>query len=359
MKKLFFIFLGMLTFYLAGMYRYRSLMVLACLEAVFFLILFLLSRYFKRNLSVKVLRHSDSVEKGEPLTCGLRVDNRGKLPVSLFRIRILYGYGRGHRPAVRHIYGGSERGEKTLRFEILGSYCGMMYLNMSRLRTYDYLSLFSSSRKMEEEIRIAVFPRERALGVELPSLCYEEDSLMQEHFAGHGQDAHHEIRQLREYRPEDSRRHIHWKQSARTGQLLVKEYEKEFDYHVRLNLLLEGFPEADDARLDDFYELLSALLLGLLEKAAVEVCWYDRHQRRLVEMEAACPAQCREVLLALYGMEARERTGDADGEMSEADPGQDGFRLDLDLGWYWNDSLIFRFSREEMDDQIAHRVFVV
>ena len=36
-----------------------------------------------------------------------------------------------------------------------------------------------------------------------------------------------EIRQIREYRPGDARRFIHWNQSARTGDLWIKEYERQ------------------------------------------------------------------------------------------------------------------------------------
>ena len=47
---------------------------------------------------------------------------------------------------------------------------------------------------------------------------------------GRGQDLY----ALRDYQPTDSARHVHWKASARSGSLMVREFAREDDYRVRL-----------------------------------------------------------------------------------------------------------------------------
>jgi uncharacterized protein (DUF58 family) len=47
---------------------------------------------------------------------------------------------------------------------------------------------------------------------------------------GRGQDLY----ALRDYMPNDSARHVHWKASARTGVLMVREFAREDDYRVLL-----------------------------------------------------------------------------------------------------------------------------
>jgi uncharacterized protein (DUF58 family) len=47
---------------------------------------------------------------------------------------------------------------------------------------------------------------------------------------GRGQDLY----ALRDYLPTDSARHVHWKASARSGSLMVREFAREDDYHVLL-----------------------------------------------------------------------------------------------------------------------------
>ena len=49
-----------------------------------------------------------------------------------------------------------------------------------------------------------------------------------------------EIRQLRKYMPGDLVKRIHWKQSARTDQLLVKEFQQEEEESVFLYLIFQG-----------------------------------------------------------------------------------------------------------------------
>lgn len=57
-------------------------------------------------------------------------------------------------------------------------------------------------------------------------------------FAGHVGDAE-EFAGVRDFRPGDSPRRMHWKAWARTGQLVVKEYQEEF--FVRQALILDNF----------------------------------------------------------------------------------------------------------------------
>lgn len=245
--------------------------------------------------------------------CGIRVINKGKLPVSRFGVRLRYRYGHGSngkgifQRKTKMIYGGCDRGESVLHFEISGCYCGRMHLQISGLYAYDYLSLFSSRRKVNEEIEAAVFPKERELYIELPSFSYRENNQSQGLAAGQGVDAHSEIRQLREYRTEDSNRYIHWNQSARTGMLVVKGYEKETDFAVELLLDVAGLGGAKASETDAFYELVSALVLGLLKRAAaVRVHWYDGHKKCLADAGVVNAGQCRDMLLKLYRIDVQE-----------------------------------------------------
>ena len=362
MKKLNYLFVCLVTLYVAGMYRYLPLMALAVLGLVFLAVSCGMSHYFRRNLSVRAMRHSDSVQVMTPLCCSVEVRNRGKLPINLFRIRVLSDYGPGTGQEKKYIYSDSECGEDMLIFELKGDFCGMMHLYMDRLQVYDYMSLFSASKKLREEVKIAVFPQERALHIELPSLCCQAYEYPREVVPADGAEAHSEVRQLREYHAEDSKRHIHWNQSARMERLMVKEYEKESDMRVSLHLELDGMGTAEVGRKSRFYELLSALVLGLLQKAAVvNVFWYDGQQKCPVGKEVSDGEQCRDVLSALYKME--ENPGNRIPDLEIYEPGKDlcgYFKLDLELKWYWDDVLIYQFSSgKTLYDEIMYKTFVV
>jgi len=63
----------------------------------------------------------------------------------------------------------------------------------------------------------------------------------------------YELKSLREYNPGDSPRNIHWRASAKTGQLKVKEFHREVDAGVVL--FLDNFFE--ESYLEDFETIVS------------------------------------------------------------------------------------------------------
>ena len=69
-------------------------------------------------------------------------------------------------------------------------------------------------------------------------------------------DARHEIRQVREYRSGDSLRSVHRNLSARSGNLWIKEYERETEGAARVFLDLSEFSAAGPSERDSFYRLL-------------------------------------------------------------------------------------------------------
>lgn len=389
MRKLVYIFVTVITCYMAGVFRSAPLMALAGMEAVLFIAAFFQSRYLKRHLSAEVQRHWEAMEKSAWLACKIKVKNTGMMPVSRFQIKLRYGYRReadhagrqkegrqkgAGKPNIqtKYIDGSCGQGESTVQMEVTGKYCGIMTLHMVRLRLYDYLSLFSCARRMDGTVEVAVYPQEKALCLELPSLGEGEEGLLQERISNRGGEAGGEVRQLREYQSGDSSRYIHWNQTARTGQPWVKEYEKEADSCIRLFLDMDGMEEAGEAEADAFYELVSALVLGLLKQtASVLVGWHDG-AGRTADMEVGSGEQCRELLLRLYcrwlpdlddTAQTAWRPEKAWGPEKAWEPENGSpkgiLKLDMRLGLYRNDTLLYTFTAENLEEQITGGKYVL
>lgn len=364
MRRVGFAGIILLTCYMAGTFRFRPLMVLAGMEGIVFCLSYFLCRYLKQGLSVQVLRHGEITEKGRWLPCRMKVQNTGRLPVSRFCIKLRYWYGQEDRKQKNYqtkwIWGSAGQGETILQLELAGGFCGLVTVQVVCLRVYDYLALFSSVEKLNETVEVAVYPRDRVLSLGLPFLGKDGEAAAPEQRMPKMGETGHEVRQLREYRPGDSSRSIHWNQSARTGQLWVKEYEKEADTVTELFLEREGLGEGGIAGQDAFYELLWALLRGLTKKApAVWVSWYDRTRGCLGEKEVKDAAQCRELLLGLYreenafGAMAQEEENNAAWENRKlVYARRQVLRLDGRLRLYWGDRLLFAFSQENLEQQI-------
>lgn len=85
--------------------------------------------------------------------------------------------------------------------------------------------LFEETCVVEAPTEVMVVPPCRALrGGVLPGLAGAGGVVSRGH--GRGEERRDALRSLRELRPGDDRRAVHWKSSARRGQLVVKEFER-------------------------------------------------------------------------------------------------------------------------------------
>ena len=248
-------------------------------------------------------------------------------------------------------------GSSTLEFAMEAQHCGLIQLQMERLKLWDYLSLFFTKRNMAEQMELAVFPEEKMLKIAPFAGSWGESSPVEEQLVSRAGDACHEIRQIREYSTGDSNRHIHWNLSTRTDQLWIKEYEKETNSQAQLLLDLEDVASATREEKSAFYQLLSALVLGLLEQvASVQVHWPVK-EGGFFMAEVANQEQCRSMLLLLYRQEGEQ--GEKFPERVPEELGEHYYQLDGKLRWYQEGQLICQFTGEGLAREIQEKTFVI
>ncbi len=337
MKRMIFLSFSLFLVYMAGMYRYPALLALGMGQALFLLFLIAQNRICGRRMQAAFERETVTAVKGGPVSCGLAVKHGGKLPPG--GMGFLIGYGYGEKKRRKRLYG--DGGETA--FRIRTEYCGAVRLRLEAFWVYDYFYLGRVRKKVSHEMRVMVFPREQALDIRFPEDGHgrnpETDRTGAAPLSGDGG-----VFQVREYRKGDSARHVHWKLSARAGQLLIKEQEQEKRRQAVLCLDLEGHGEAGQQGRDRFYELLSAAVLGLLrERDEVLVNW--RGESGTSSMEITQASQCRELLSRLYLMEESGGSFPVEGDTD--------FVLDMGLGLFQGGRELYRFSGEGLADELG------
>lgn len=346
MKKAAFFVLVLITFFLAGMYRSLPLMVMCVMELMLMVLLFIQPRCLKRKMSVTFLKAGESTEEGRGTLCRIRVQNRGRLPVSQFKVSLRIRYPQDIWSVRKKLRGCAEQGENDVEFEISAKYCGLIQVRMHRLRVFDHLGLFSSGKPLAEEMRIAVFPKEQALDVGLSASVPGQGGRLEKWTVNRQGGDHDEIRQIREYQNGDPRRHIHWNQSAKTESLWIKEYEQESDALVSILIDSTGFSRASAMKLSAFYKTLFSLMLGFLRNAAaVRVHWYRNGTDSLTYMDGSDAEQCRDILLQLYQTDFPDTGKLPAKEISGWDEAlyREAFRLTLELFLFRGEALVCRF----------------
>lgn len=148
-----------------------------------------------------------------------------------------------------------------------------------RIATRFPFGFLQKARRVDITTEVLVYPSVEAtaefLDV-LPGLQGALESLAK----GRGQDLY----ALRDYLPTDSARHVHWKASARSGSLMVREFAREEDTRVLLVL---------DQQSDAAPERASASAVNRFERT-VELCaaiaWSFHERGALLEFRSATAA---------------------------------------------------------------------
>ncbi|MCM1256507.1 MAG: DUF58 domain-containing protein [Roseburia sp.] len=362
MRKGIFLLLVLSTFYGAGMYRSLPLLILSVAECLLLPGMFLLAIYFRQNLSLKMERKKDFVSLGETYRCPVRMKNTGRFSVGRFLVRGHFRYKGKRRGRIKPLYGGSPRGETKVWLDMTFFHCGMVQVRLEKLKVYDYLTLFSCTKSMHQELELGVFPKERAVQMEFPSLSERESAWMPETAASNAGDAWGEIRQIREYREGDRPKYIHWNLSARTDKMWIREYEKETELFAEMVLDMEGFGELKQPEADAFYELLSSLVLGLLKgMEMVKVYWYDEKAGGMAETSIKDTDTCRDMLFRLYQTDfSGKGSTDAKIFLEEFKNEKEYlFCLDGNLCFYCGKELLYKFSEKELEKEISEKVFYI
>lgn len=352
MKKLLFLGLAALTWYLAGLYRLPSLMALALLELVLAAVMLLVSRYFRSKLCCSFQKAQGVCIKSGKQPVYLTVENRGRLPIGRIRLRLAVRYQGEKKAAKISLWtGAAGRSKVQVPVTVQAPYCGLAEILLERAEVWDYFTLFRASRREHQQMELAVLPSGYRLQIPLPEGGGETGwSPWQEQLPAMGRD-YGEIRQLREYVPGDSSRQVHWNQSARTGTLLVKEYEQEQNARFHLFLNPQAPVPLTMDRADAFYELASGLVLGLLEESAgVLVCWPDG-KGGLRELEVTEESGWEQLMIALYREQAAKGEGDKTGAETKNPPDAD-FCLGTDLRLFFQGEECLSLEPEHWESQL-------
>lgn len=123
-------------------------------------------------------------------------------------------------------------------------HCGALTLRCHRLYVYDHLGLFRLPLRRPREQEILVFPK--PIPMAIPTELAQLRAHAWQAKPGGGFSEHHE---LRLYRPGDSLNQIHWKLTAKTGKLMLREPMIPRQSRILVTLNITGSADILDRKL--------------------------------------------------------------------------------------------------------------
>ena len=277
MKKIVLLILIGAEWYLAAMYHSHLLLALSMTTAVLLVVLFVMPRIQKRGYKAAFTLSGRTMTKGAQEQLEMENQKRGLLPLPRLRYDILAQYEGEKKPARLKFVGGCQSKRDTLQLPLQPKYSGMLTLHLKKARLYDPLGIFSSSKKQDSQIRLAVLPQMSTYTHMIPEIVdLKENRAGIQPDAKPGMDG--DLRQIRGWIPGDKPSRIHWNLTARMQETMVREWNEESASVETLQLKKEPkVYTAEDA--DAFYEKLSADVQSMLEEGTtVRVQWTGQHK---------------------------------------------------------------------------------
>ena len=349
----------LILWYIAGIFRQTYIMTLAVCIGLLIVVLIVLSIYQKRKLSVTFKTDKTVTFKNAERAVTIRSLNRSRLPVNRYRLTLAMKYTTDKRPVRKKLFGcsagKSADGNELSDFYIKAPYCGVIDIELIRLRVYDPFSVFYSNKKLRESGKLLVFPAETKINVVTQPYGSFEDLPLTDTPSLKLGDDHSEIRQIREYRPGDLTRYIHRNYSARTDNIWVKEFCKENDRIIDL-YLDASTPEASETEgLDAFYELVWSVIASLLDKDVVfSLHWYDNERKQLVSYDVKTRDDLRDAMGRLYLTDKICHTQFASFLPQDR---RGTMLINSRLEWFFSDRAVYRFSRQNIKTELASLTF--
>ncbi len=128
--------------------------------------------------------------------------------------------------------------------ELPSQHCGVWYIQAEKAKVYDYMGLFVHRIRRHEPGLTYVFPQEQPMATPPDLQEYLATAFKPKRGGGYAEN--HE---LRLYRPGDNLHQIHWKLTAKTGKLILREPMEPIKGKAAVSLELGGSQELVDRKL--------------------------------------------------------------------------------------------------------------
>lgn len=278
-----------------GEYLYVGILAVSGVVLVLSGIYCLLSgKHIKSTIKLPRVTEKDRVFQGK-----LKLENQSVWPV-------FYGKGEvtckntftGEEKVIQLPFSLMGRKESQSTFEGMSQWCGCLHFSFEKWKAGDFLHVFYKKRKADAGADIVVMPARQMMDL---SLLTREGFDMESfrYSAFRPGDDPGETYDIREYRPGDSIRQIHWKLSGKLDSTVIRE--KSFPVDDAVLVLAEPYQnEKDPQSAEAVVEVFAALLQSFMErKIPCQAAVYDGRNGRL-HIEKIHSAEAYENIMYLF-----------------------------------------------------------
>ena len=284
-------------FYIGILYTNQTILLLGYTIVVLLAMSFveILVRKFTVKCSLEI--PITMAEAGIPIAVNVCVKNQFLLPVRRIDVCMRVSHSLGNLQSKQWItFFDCKSGKQSYRRKMELEEAGNYEIELSKIRIYGFFGLISIKKRCRAFDSVLVMPQIYPIGVQMTEAVrnFLGDADVYDDFRP-GNDSG-ETFEVREYQEKDKLQSIHWKLSARTEQLMVKEHSQPKACAVVLFLDLSSDKKIDSEKrnarrkntrkfqkqisvINAYLELIASLSYCLMDnKCPHFVAWYSKEK---------------------------------------------------------------------------------
>ena len=245
------------------------------------------------QLTIRMATPCTQTRKGETLPLSIVLESRSLFPLLdiHFTFQLASAYYHSAKP-LSIVIGTGKFGSHALSVPVTYEHLGLFTASAYDFYTWDYLHFFRFDIAAKQSCEVAVLPP-KCERMTVHEALYAEGFDEYETSEKRG-NASSDVTDIREYIPGDRLQAIHWKLTAKTDKLMVKEFESTSSHQFVVLLDLYKNPDNPlslDAAITNAYQISMTLIMmnelflfGFYNDALSDFCFYPiTHEDQLTE----------------------------------------------------------------------------
>lgn len=272
------------TFYIALIYASTAIGLLGFAEAVLLVLAFVFLLYERSSIEADLRIPIGVTEQGGQVTVQICAANRGKIPCMRIRYRLRMGSTLQKKRGSAWFQGAAVYpGKNACQAVASPQYAGSYLVELCKVRIYDLTGLFYMTKRIRSSAGIQVLPEVESVSVRVTERTrnFFGDADVYDDFRPGNDNS--EIFDVREFRDGDKIQSIHWKLSAKTQELVVREDSQPLACPVVL--LLEGSGIRSGKQAQVYLSAAASLVFSMMDVHCPHyVSWYSGSQQDMVRV---------------------------------------------------------------------------
>ncbi len=284
--------------YVAIIYNNEAMIFVVFAGAILPLFAYAYLFYVYAHVTCSLRMPIQMTEQNRPVDLEIVVENRGFFPVAKMRFVVTYQIPLIREHGIFKVDGMVDaRQSAQIEKQITGIHGGGYKFALKKIELYDLTGFFCLKKRGKERVQLNVMPAMQ----ELPVIVTEASRNFQGEADVYddtiGGDDVSEVFQIRPFRDGDKIQSIHWKMTAKTDELMVKENSLPLGCPVILFVETKAMKQTSD----DFLILLASMSYSLvIHRCNHFITWYSEREKDVIRVRVDGEEGLYLVLLLLF-----------------------------------------------------------